>query len=56
MIIVSLIYISIITFRFSEIQKPEKPTSRILIFGIQEVMKMDFKSSGFRNSVKIGIL
>ncbi len=46
-------YISIVTFRFSELQKFKKLTSRVPIFGIQEVKGIDFKNSGFQNTVKI---
>ena len=52
MTIFSLIYISIVTFRKSELQKFKKLTSRVPIFGIQEVKEIDFKNSGFRNTVK----
>lgn len=35
------------------IPEVQKLTSRVLIFGIQEVKEIDFKNSGFRNTVKI---
>ena len=50
MIIISLTNISIVTFRFSEVQKFKNHTSRIPISGNQEVKKIDFKSSGFQNA------
>lgn len=53
MTILSIVNISIVTFRFSELQKFKKLTSRVLIFGIQEVKKIDFKSSVFQNTQKI---
>ncbi len=56
MTILSLIYISIVTFRFSELQKFKKLTSRVPVFGIQEVKEIDFKNSAFRNTAKINIL
>ncbi|RKJ50930.1 hypothetical protein D7X25_17515 [bacterium 1XD42-8] len=52
MTIISLIYISIVTFQFSELQKFKNLTSRVPIFGIQEVKEIDFKNSGSRNMVK----
>jgi len=48
--ILSLVNISIVTFRFSELQKFKNLTSRVPIFGIQEVKEIDFKSSAFRNT------
>ena len=51
MTIISLIIISIVTFRFSELQKFKNLTSRVPIFGIQEVKKLDFKNSDFRNAL-----
>ena len=50
MTIISLIHISIVTFRFSELQKFKKLTSRVLIFGIQEIREIDFRSFDFRNT------
>lgn len=50
MTIISLIIISIVTFRFSELQKFKKLTSRVPIFGIQEIKIIDFKNFGFRNT------
>ncbi len=52
MTILSIINISIVTFRFSELQKFKNWTSRNPIFGIQEVEGINFKSSSFRNTVK----
>lgn len=52
MTIISIIIISIVTFRFSELQKFKKLTSRVLFFGIQEVKEIDFKNSGSRNTEK----
>ena len=53
MIILSIVNISIVTFRFSELQKYKNWNSRTPIIGTQEVKKIDFKSSDFRNTVKI---
>ena len=53
MTILSIVNISIVTFRFSELQKYKNWTSRTPIIGTQEVKKIDFKSSDFRNTVKI---
>jgi len=53
MTIISLIHISIVTFRFSELQKFKKLTSRVPIFGIQEVKKLNFTNSDFRNTEKL---
>lgn len=55
MTILSLIYISIITFRLSEFKKYEKRTSRIPVFGIQEVQKANFKNSDNRKSAKLQV-
>jgi len=52
MIILSIANISIVTFWFSELQKFKNWTSRTPIIGNQEVKKIDFKSSDFRNIVK----
>ena len=52
MTIPSMTNISIVTFRFSEVQKFKNLTSGILIFGNQEVKGIDFKNFGFRNTVK----
>lgn len=51
MIIFSIVNISIVTFRFSELQKFRNWTSRIPIFGSLEVKKLNFKTSGFQNTV-----
>ena len=50
MTIISLIIINIVTFQFSELQKFKKLTSRVPIFGNQEVKEIDFKNSGFQNT------
>ena len=52
MTIFSIVNISIVTFRFSEVQKFKNHTSRTPIIGILEVKKINFKSSDFRNTVK----
>ena len=51
MIILSIVDISIVTFRFSELQKFRNWTPRISIFGSLEVKKLNFKTSGFQNTV-----
>ena len=56
MTIFSIVNISIVTFRFSELQKFKNWTSRTPIFGNQEVKEIDFKSSGFKNKKKIYII
>jgi len=53
MTILSIVNISIVTFRFSELQKFKNWTSRTPIFGNQEVKEIDFKNSGFQNIEKI---
>jgi len=53
MTIFSIVNISIVTFRFSELQKFKKLTSRVPIFGIQEVKKLNFTNSDFRNTEKL---
>ena len=41
---------TILTFRFSDLQKFKNLTSRVPIFGNQEVKEIDFNSSVFRNT------
>ena len=53
MTILSIVNISIVTFRFSELQKSEKWTSRTPIFGNQEVKRLNLKNSVFRNTGKL---